>query len=64
MQLAPATLLKWDKENGLDVSPSNTKLFTRKYNILDFSLPRLDGITLELLKESEYLGVILESKFS
>ena len=66
MESALSTLLKWDKENGLGVNPSKTELvlFTRKYKVPSFRLPRLNGITLELWKEAKYLGVVLDPKLS
>lgn len=57
------TLLKRAYENGLDVNSSKTelKLFTRKYKTVDFSLPCLTDIILELSKEAKYLGLILDT---
>ncbi len=67
MELALGTLFKWAKENGqMGANPSKTELilFTRKYKILDFSLPRLDDVTLEFSKDSNCLCAILDSQLS
>lgn len=65
MEFALATLLKWANEYGLSLNLLTTELiFTRKYKTPDFNLPRLDGITLKLLKEVKYLGVTLDTKLS
>lgn len=50
--------------HGLKLSNTEFLLFIRKCNISSFTLPSLNGITLELSKESKYLGVTLNSKLS
>lgn len=59
------TLLEWSKDNVLGVNPPKTELvlITRKCKVPSFKLPCPDGITLELSKEANYLGIILDSKF-
>ena len=66
METALKELTRWVEENGLGVNPNKTELvlFTRKYKVPDFKLPKMDGRTLALSKETKYLGIILDSKLS
>ncbi|WP_333765265.1 reverse transcriptase domain-containing protein, partial [Streptomyces sp. IBSBF 2390] len=58
------TVKNWAVARGLGVNADKTELvlFTRRYKIPDFNLPKLDGKTLALKNEEKYLGVILDSK--
>ena len=46
----------------MNASKTELVLFTRRYKIPDYELPKLDGITLTTKDEAKYLGVILDSK--
>ena len=48
------------------MNPNKTELvmFTRKFKVSDFKLPKMDGRTLALSMETKYLGIILDSKLS
>ena len=45
METALKELTRWAEENGLAVSPNKTELvlFTRKYKVPDFKLPKMNG---------------------
>ncbi|XP_073841439.1 uncharacterized protein [Musca autumnalis] len=66
MQGALIKLAGWAHRNGLGVNPSKTELvfFTRKRKIDTFTLPPLNGVTLELSLEAKYLGIILDHQLS
>lgn len=54
----------WAISKGLAVNPNKTELvlFTRRYKIPQFNLPRLNGIELQLGTKAKYLGLTLDSK--
>ncbi|WP_333765268.1 reverse transcriptase domain-containing protein, partial [Streptomyces sp. IBSBF 2390] len=54
----------WAIAKGLGVNADKTELvlFTRRYNIPVYKLPKLDGKELVPKDEAKYLGVILDSK--
>ncbi|XP_058987393.1 uncharacterized protein LOC131806753 [Musca domestica] len=66
MQGALVTLSRWARHNGLGVNPAKTELvlFTKKRKYPLFTLPRLDGVTLNLSPEAKYLGTILDRQLS
>ena len=49
----------WTRENGLGVNASKTELvlFTRRYKIPEFRLPKLEGETLSISNQAKFLGV-------
>ena len=59
-------LSTWSNRNGLGVNPSKTELvlFSGKYKIPPFSLPKLNGVSLALSDSAKYLGLILDRKLS
>lgn len=64
MKSASKVLVTWAKDNGLVVNPTRTELmlFPSKYKVLDFPLPWLEGEVLKHSQETEYLGIIRDSK--
>ncbi|KNC31296.1 hypothetical protein FF38_14428 [Lucilia cuprina] len=56
----------WSVTCGLSVNPGKTELvlFTNKYKIPQFPLPRLNGEVLTLSVSAKYLGVIFDRKLS
>ena len=61
MQQALTIINKWCTEKGLSINPSKTTLvpFTRRRNI-NLKCPTLNGTTLQLSTEANYLGVSLD----
>lgn len=66
MESALKDIVKWASSNGLGVNPKKTELvlFTRRYKIPEFPLPKIDGVPLKLSSEAKYLGIILDSKLT
>ncbi|XP_065367256.1 uncharacterized protein LOC135960009 [Calliphora vicina] len=66
MQESLGDLSSWAKTNGLGVNPSKTELvlFTRKYKVERFNLPKLDGVEPSLSGGAKYLGTFLDNKLS
>lgn len=55
MESALGQLLAWTKENGLRINPKNIELvlFIRRYNMLEFRLPKFGNTSLELSREAK-----------
>ncbi|XP_065359422.1 uncharacterized protein LOC135953441 [Calliphora vicina] len=66
LQTSLSTLSQWSTASGLGVNPGKTELvlFSRRYKIPPFPLPRLNGVELKLSDSAKYLGIILDSKLS
>lgn len=57
---------RWACSRGLGVNAEKTELvlFTRRYKIPCFKLPKLDGKEIKLSDEAKYLGIILDKKLN
>ena len=57
---------RWAASKGLGVNADKTELvlFTKRYKIPNFALPKLDGKEIPLSSEAKYLGVILDKKLN
>ncbi len=68
MERALTTVKSWTEENGLGVNASKTVLllFSKRHNLPNFDLPKLDGVELELepTGQVKYLGVIIDRKLN
>lgn len=60
------TVKSWAENNGLGVNADKTELvlFTRRYKIPKFNLPRLNGAEIQLSDKAKYLGIILDRKLN
>lgn len=66
MENALKELKSWCNGCGLNINPAKTELvlFTRNTRLMEFRLPRLDGIELKLSESAKYLGIILDKKLN
>jgi ribonuclease HI len=66
MQYAMRIVQEWCVENGLSVNPNKTALllFTKKRKFKMPKIPKIFNKPLNLLKQTKYLGVIIDDKLS
>ena len=66
MQTALGIIAKWTNSCGLSVNPLKTKLvlFSRKYKLLFFNPPTLNGVGLNIANQAKFLGLIVDRKLN
>lgn len=57
---------QWCLENELQVNPEKTKMiiFTKRRNLDGIIIPKINGISIKIVNQVKYLGIILDSKLS